>query len=81
MDYLHQFFIDFTDKLKVRSIKELFEKSLKLQDNLTMDTVPEPGLILQMPHSENGVIHYDAVIPNLTMVIDHLLRQSKYIQL
>lgn len=76
-DYLHQFFIDFMDKSKIRSVIELFEKSLLLQDNLKMEDSPSPALILQMPHSENGIIHYDAVIPNLTMVIDHLMEQGK----
>lgn len=73
-DYLHQFFIDFTDKSKIRSVLDLFEKSLQLQDNLKLEDTPSPSLILQMPHSSNdGVIHYDAIIPNLTMVIDHLI--------
>lgn len=72
-DYLHQFFIDFTDKSRIRSIYDLLDKSLKLQDSLKMEDTPEPALILQMPHSDDGILHYEFVIPNLTMVVDELI--------
>jgi len=38
--------------------------------------MPNPALILQMPHSENGIIHYEAVVPNLTMSLDKLIEAS-----
>jgi len=76
-DYLHQFFIDFTDKSKIRTVQSLLEKSLLLQDDLKFEGVPKPALILQMPHSNDGVIHYDGVIPDLTMQIDHLIGKGR----
>jgi hypothetical protein len=76
-DYLHQFFIDFTDNTKIRTVQNLLEKSLTIQDNLKLEGRPSPALILQMRHSDEGIIHYNAVIPNLTMNIEHLCENGR----
>ncbi|CAL8095580.1 unnamed protein product [Orchesella dallaii] len=72
-DYIHQFFIDFTDKARNPTVQQLFERSLSLQDNLKLRGEPSPALLLQMPNSEDGIIHYDAVVPSLSLDISQLL--------
>jgi len=77
-DYLHQFFIDFTDEQKIRTVQSLLEKSLSIQDDLKLEGKPSPAMILQMRHSHDGVIHYDAVVPNLTLNMEGLINTSKW---
>lgn len=76
-DYIHQFFIDFTDKTKRPSVQQLFERSLSLQDNLKLCGEPSPALLLQMPNSDDGIIHYEAVIPSRTLNIEKLIEPGK----
>ncbi|ODM96766.1 Ubiquitin carboxyl-terminal hydrolase CYLD, partial [Orchesella cincta] len=75
-DYIHQFFIDFTDKARKPTVQQLFERSLSLQDNLKLRGDPSPALLLQMPNSEDGIIHYDAVVPSLSLDISQLLEKG-----
>lgn len=75
-DYIHQFFIDFTDKEKKPTVQHLLQQSLALQDNLKLRSEPNPALILQMPNSEDGIIHYEAVLPSVSLNIAQLLEIS-----
>lgn len=75
-DYIHQFFIDFTDKEKKPTVHHLLQQSLALQDNLKLRSEPNPALILQMPNSDDGIIHYEAVLPSVSLNITPLLENA-----
>lgn len=72
-DFLHQLVVDTKDLSKSTTVQHLFETSLKMMDKLKLKTVPTPALILEMPRSNDKLMQYKAVIPNLSLTVSHIL--------
>lgn len=75
-DYLHQLVVDTKDLSRSTTIQHLFQTSLELMDKIKLKTVPTPGLILEMPRSNDALMQYKAVIPNLSLSLSHLLDEG-----
>ncbi|ODM99198.1 Ubiquitin carboxyl-terminal hydrolase CYLD [Orchesella cincta] len=72
-DYLHQLVVDTKDLSKSTTVQHLFETSLQLMDKLKLRTIPTPALIMEMPRSNDKLVQYKAVIPNLSLHISRVL--------
>jgi len=75
-DYLHQLVFDPRDLSKSSTVQQLVETSLEHMDNAKFRTLPTPAFILEIPRANDKLIHYEAVVPNLTLVISHLLENG-----
>lgn len=72
-DFLHQLVVDPKDLAKSTTVQHLFETSLQMMEKIKLKTVPTPALILEMPRSNDKLMQYQAVIPNLTLTVSHIL--------
>lgn len=72
-DFMHQLVVDTKDFSKSTTIQHLFETSLQMMDKLKLRTIPTPALILEMPRSNDKLMQYKAVIPNLSLTISHII--------
>lgn len=76
-DYMHLMSIDAGDPSKVITVQRNLETSFAFNGNIRMANVPNPAFILGMPRSNRELIHYEAVIPNTEIGIEHLLQNGK----
>lgn len=77
-DYLHQLVISPRDLCKSGTLQQLFESSLEIMDNCKLMTTPSPALIIEIPRANDKLVHYEAVIPNLTISLSHLLENGMH---
>ncbi len=76
-DYMHLMSIDASDPYKVITVQRNLETSFAFNGDIKMGSVPSPAFILGMPRSNRELIHYEAVIPNTEIIIEHLLQDGK----
>lgn len=75
-DYLHQLVLNPKDLSKATTLQRLFEASLEQMDDCKLKTIPSPALTIEVPRANDKLVHYEAVIPNLTLNVSHLLENG-----
>jgi len=80
MDYLHQLVLDPKDLSKSSTIQRMFEKSLESMEGAKLNAVPTPALILEIPRVQDKLQRYQAVIPNLTLNLSHLIENGEFME-
>lgn len=77
-DYLHQLVLDIKDLSKSTTMQRMFEKSLESMDNAKLKSTPTPALILEIPRAKDKLERYEAIIPNLTLNLSHLIENGEF---
>jgi len=77
-DFFHQLEINQRDLSRSTTVQNMFEMSLEMMDDMKLKTIPTPGLIIEIPRDKNKLVHYEAVIPTLTLNLAPLIQNGEY---
>jgi len=75
-DFMHQTSIDNKDKAKVITIQSTLETSFRINGDLQLKSVPNPGFFVGLPRSNGKLVQYSAVIPNPELNIRDMIEQG-----
>ncbi|OXA57263.1 Ubiquitin carboxyl-terminal hydrolase CYLD [Folsomia candida] len=75
-DYMHQLVLDPRDLCKSGTVQQLLENSLTIMESSKFKTPPSPALIIEIPRNSDKLVHYEAVIPNLTINVSQFLENG-----
>lgn len=77
-DYMHQLVLDPRDLCKSGTVQQLLENSLTIMESSKFKTPPSPALIIEIPRNSDKLVHYEAVIPNLTINVSQFLENGEF---